>query len=679
MLSNKKIIGLDISDHTIELVEIEKVSGGVRISNSGRCFLKPGLVEYGRIKDQKSFTEFFVAFLKKINIVDLSKVKVVFGLPESQVYLRIFSIKDFRKGTNAQIKQKIEEGIPIQKEDLIFNYKILKQEKNLMEVLSIATDKNVLLEWQKFFYKLKINIDFFDVETLANFRGMFLKEPTSGICVVDIGAETANISIFGKKGICYSYAIQSAGNRFTKNIAEIRSAGGEKIGEEKAEVFKKEYGISVENEYQKEIQLALEGLFVNIGNEVDSAIKYCTERFSIKVTNVVFIGGSSRTKGLPEFVGGQLLKAHKNLRISLGNSIFSKQNVRLEFIEAVGLGLGFFGKKYLYNDTEFHFFPIKEDNKDDKKKKQKSKKKENKRNDSSWVKNHPKEIQLIVVLLLGIILVPLAFWYRGHDATKRNLALQEKYANKYSFQNNLEFEVTIGIDGEEGNVPGRIVIEELDSAIDYEKAIADISFDIEKEITQNEFLWPQPLNKLETDTVVFPVDLKWIVFKKNIVDDYIAGLVKEIFNENDFEFNNIEYVDLHLNGTSSQAILKTNVIVSTIEDLSDYLDTEDETEKQEIVVDKEEKIYSDENLTDSLDATDEEENFWSDIEVGVVKNTGTGWLNIRSGPGTNYEIVEKVIVGDQYIILDEQDGWFELQLSDDISGWGSSQYIGKIE
>lgn len=59
----------------------------------------------------------------------------------------------------------------------------------------------------------------------------------------------------------------------------------------------------------------------------------------------------------------------------------------------------------------------------------------------------------------------------------------------------------------------------------------------------------------------------------------------------------------------------------------------------------------------------------------TINQTGTGWLNVRSEPGLNGEILTKVNVGEEYAVLEEGTGWVKLKVSDTVEGWVSSSYV----
>jgi len=75
----------------------------------------------------------------------------------------------------------------------------------------------------------------------------------------------------------------------------------------------------------------------------------------------------------------------------------------------------------------------------------------------------------------------------------------------------------------------------------------------------------------------------------------------------------------------------------------------------------------------------------SDIEdIGLIQenaaikieNTPTGWLRVRKAP--KGEIFDKVNVGEEYLLIEDEDGWYRIVLDDGDLGWISKEYSTKI-
>ncbi|OQX50787.1 hypothetical protein B5M47_03215 [candidate division CPR3 bacterium 4484_211] len=63
--------------------------------------------------------------------------------------------------------------------------------------------------------------------------------------------------------------------------------------------------------------------------------------------------------------------------------------------------------------------------------------------------------------------------------------------------------------------------------------------------------------------------------------------------------------------------------------------------------------------------------------LATIKETPTGFLNVRSGPSLNASIIGKVFPGAQYEFLEESPGWYRIKLDETTSGWVYSRYVEK--
>lgn len=66
------------------------------------------------------------------------------------------------------------------------------------------------------------------------------------------------------------------------------------------------------------------------------------------------------------------------------------------------------------------------------------------------------------------------------------------------------------------------------------------------------------------------------------------------------------------------------------------------------------------------------------MAVGEIKNgrvAGASYLNVRSGPSTNYRVITRLQNGDSVRILEEQNGWYEIILQNGRVGYVSGEYI----
>jgi len=65
-------------------------------------------------------------------------------------------------------------------------------------------------------------------------------------------------------------------------------------------------------------------------------------------------------------------------------------------------------------------------------------------------------------------------------------------------------------------------------------------------------------------------------------------------------------------------------------------------------------------------------------KIEILK-TGTGFLNVRDNNNAKGKKVGKVLSGEQYVYLLNQDGWYQITLADGTVGWVTGQYVKTVE
>lgn len=734
---NKKKVGVDISDRSIEIAEISKNGDKVNISALGRVVLNEGIVKWGEIKDEAKLSEAFTRALKAASPRAIETTEIILGLPESQVFTYHFSIKTDEKSSLASlIKAEAIKNIPIPEKDLIFSHKILDKQKvevrndkktktaTLFNISLVATSKKQLLMWQNFFKKLGISIELFDIESLALFRSIYKAPSQEHICLVDIGALTSNISIFSQDGLCFSHFIKKAGEIFTENIAEIRkNAQGEKLGTELAEKLKIEYGLSKEGEYGAELEMVLNSGVNCILQEIKKILAYHQTKFQKNIAEIVLLGGSAKMKGLLEYFQKNLVVSHlipqiseqkspiskdsdekkessaalnKNANIVLGKSAYLPDGNLLEYIEAIGVALR--GCDSCYEKD--HFFASIDLKKLEKEKQKMAKENEKEKaatdgeQNLSWFKAHKQETQLLAILLIGLILIAGAFWYRNYSASK-NYQSQETALGAYEYEENAEYDIPVRTDlnAYDGSFArARIFTKTFAKALELSAAEKQGKTEALADLRKGEELWPTPVLGAETEEkIIFPLDYAWLIFRKADLDKLIMKKIKADVLEKEFMFSESEYLELKKGEEDNSYLLRVKVKFFTTEKIKG---SGSENSPQGAVI---EKIDTDAGLSSSTEETDSinsasagEDGSLDDLkkllfkarsEIGegdiLIKETETGWLNVRSGPGTNFDAVSRVREGESYDLLEEQDDWLKIDLGENASGWIFGKYAEK--
>ena len=343
----KKIVGIDISDFSVEIVEMEEKEDSAKIINFNRVLLKKGIVEKGRIKNKAKLKKEILSALAQAKNGAINTRDIVFALPDNFLYTHFFEIENSAQDLNREVFNEALKVVPLSKNNLAFVYRqivLLTNDKNKKQIFLAAIDNNYLKEWQNFFSSLKLSPIVFDVEILALFRGIYNDLPKEPVCLLDMGANSINFAVFTNAGLIYNYQMQYGGNYITEKLAQSL-----RLNYEKAEEYKKKNNLFLS--LKKEEKNVLENIFTHIIEEVKRNITYFNENYTDfgKVKQLILAGGVSETKGILDFFQKNFLESNVILVKDL------KQNNNLEpvYFEAVGLAKRLFFEKWK-NDLAFY-------------------------------------------------------------------------------------------------------------------------------------------------------------------------------------------------------------------------------------------------------------------------------------------------------------------------------------
>jgi len=335
MTRHPLIVGVDISDHSIEVLQLDIEKN---VQACARSVLEKGIVESAEIKNKERLGEVFQETLKKAGLDYLmqkkkSRIKGLFSLPESKVFIREFSFEE-RENLQAQLKEKIKANIPVSSDELCWDYLELGDQLKGARLLVVAVQSKVIEEYLHFFWDQGVDPVVFDMEAASVARALLPPEEQKGSTVIiDLGARTSIINIFDpKKDLNLSVSVFCAGNYFNQKIAEKMG-----ITEAEAEKLKEESGFNKEpvGPILKECSFALI-------KEIQDALKYHRDRFGFKSDKIILTGGSALLPGIKDH-----FQENFKEKIEIGNSLqninpgsfFKDEKEAMLFANVIGLAI----------------------------------------------------------------------------------------------------------------------------------------------------------------------------------------------------------------------------------------------------------------------------------------------------------------------------------------------------
>ena len=185
-MPKKAALGLLISDTSLEAVELNTAQGKFFVKSYSWLKLKQGVVSGGRVVDEAVLSENLKLLLKNAKPSQM-RGPVFFGLPQSQVFLKVFNIPGFEgKEMDEAINWHVGSLAPVLPGDSYTSYEIIgKAKENQVKILLVAAGKIAVDGYLKTFDKAGIEVA--AIEPVAEARARLIDpKMLSGKTVVSL-------------------------------------------------------------------------------------------------------------------------------------------------------------------------------------------------------------------------------------------------------------------------------------------------------------------------------------------------------------------------------------------------------------------------------------------------------------------------------------------------------------
>lgn len=332
-----KAFGLDISDCSIEIIELEKVFK-FAVTTYGRAELPEGIVENGQIKDQGALAEKLKKLLKEAKPKRVSTNKVVVSLPETQTFVHSFEISSKLRSSDLSkaVSDHVSLLMPINLDKTYWDFIEIPLVDNTKKMITfIAVPKDIANSYVRFCNSIGLEVVSLCTESLSLARTV-LKSSVKQSLILDIGSNSTNFSFFDSNDrLCMSVSVPVAGAHMTKAVKD-----GLKIDTAEAELMKVKMGFKEGKD--NTVRPLILPLMQDIIDEVKESIEYYETTFNQKLDDIYLIGGSALLPGIVDLIKGALKKevliATNSYGISL-NSLANKINYFPLYANVIGLGM----------------------------------------------------------------------------------------------------------------------------------------------------------------------------------------------------------------------------------------------------------------------------------------------------------------------------------------------------
>ncbi|MBP7017942.1 type IV pilus assembly protein PilM [Candidatus Saccharibacteria bacterium] len=308
---NKDFFGLDIGTTGIRVVQL---AGGT---------VKPNLMRFGSIKVDSKMVQSnapgdqgkLAKTIKKL-VTDsgIKSTSVVIGVPSKQVYSSVIETAQLTpQELGKSINYLAEKYIPVPIDQVKLDWAQLgpspveptKQEVLLLSVRNIFTESRLDMLGS-------IGLDVVSVqpEALASGRSLLPTGSIEPVLVLDLGANTSDLSIFVNGAPRLIRSISVGGNTFVKSVMQ-----GLGVDEEQAAQFVFKFGLN-QQKLEGQIYDAIHPGLQSLIEEVNKSIQFFVNRYKgSKISKIIVTGQTSSVPELPLYLVNQTQTA-----VEIGNS-----------------------------------------------------------------------------------------------------------------------------------------------------------------------------------------------------------------------------------------------------------------------------------------------------------------------------------------------------------------------
>jgi len=290
--------GLDISDESLKFAELIPTKGGIKMGRHGERKIPTGIIESGKIKDPIQLEQVLLS-LKKEEGVRFARV----SLPEEQVYLfRLELEKTGLQNVRESIELALEEHIPVSAEDATFDYELLNEDENSLDLQVAAIPNNVIKSYLSVFKNSTISVQSSELEAQAIARAVIKKGDMDTYMIVDFGQTRTGIFIISRGVAVFTSTLDLGGVALVNMIEKSL-----KVNHEDALKMKMEYGLS-RNASNKELFPAILNIVSVLRDEMAKHFLYWHTHKDVNgkdrppIKKIILCGGDSNLAGFAEYI-----------------------------------------------------------------------------------------------------------------------------------------------------------------------------------------------------------------------------------------------------------------------------------------------------------------------------------------------------------------------------------------
>jgi len=292
------IYAFELSDKSYKYLRLKETRGGVLLDDFGEGEIAAGVIEHGEIKKKDILT----ALLKEL----FSRKNIHFtaiSLPEEKGFLENIQLIGIKESEMRQaLELQLEEHVPLPPSEVIFDYVVVRNEKNHSDVVLNAFPRSLAEDYLEVFSVAGASPTFMESELTAAVRSIVPLNFTSLAMVLDWGKTRISFFIVENRVLRFASTIPIGGETLDQAIAKNLN-----VSIEEAQKLKAKKGFLQDQDSLPVFQ-AIVPVVTAIREEAEKYINFWqTHSENKEAPRKLFLsGGDANLLGLPQYLEQEL-------------------------------------------------------------------------------------------------------------------------------------------------------------------------------------------------------------------------------------------------------------------------------------------------------------------------------------------------------------------------------------
>ena len=348
-------VGLDISDLSIKLVQLNKIRDKIKIQALGKLTLPLGVITNGVINDRAELIKAIKKIIAAPGYGKVSSEEAVVCLPESKTFIKRIEVAKSPNSLADVIGAEIEKHVPMSKSEIYYDWQVTAELADKYQVLIGAAPKEIVDQYAQLLDDAKLSVAAMEIEPTAICRCLLKEEAPEAkpaaaplkpgrtaplnYGIIDIGANHTCLIFYSDNTIVFSVSMPISGEEITAKISRTLNLTPEQA--EKAKII---CGLD-ETKANGVIKKILEETIKNLISKIKEALDFYENYYGGKLNKILLCGGGGNITEL-----GKIIAQEFSIKVETADALTNLDETGEKF-NPIFMEKHSFDAKLLKNDS----------------------------------------------------------------------------------------------------------------------------------------------------------------------------------------------------------------------------------------------------------------------------------------------------------------------------------------